>query len=170
MPLLGYNSWQNFEKAIDRAKISCEESGDEVSQCFIDAIKTLEMPKGGKKELKDYHLTRFACYLIAQNGDPRKSEIANAQAYFAVSTRAHEIEQLRLAQKQRLEKCLKVSESYKLLASVATNAGVENEHMGIFMDAGNLGLYEHTLEELKEKKGVSENEENPNRTCTKVIC
>jgi len=117
------------------------------------------MPHGGVREVKDFCLSRFACYLVAQNGDPRKPEIATAQAYFAISTRAYEMHQLREEQEKRIEARLKVSESYKALAEAAHNAGVQSESFGIFIDAGYVGLHRHTLEELKERKGIPENED-----------
>ena len=170
MPLLGYGKyWRNFEHAIDKAKIACEESGNAVGNHFDASVKMVKLGSGSERDTQDYNLTRLACYLVAMNGNPRKPEVSAAQQYFAVSTRAHELEQLRLAQEHRLEKRLKVSESYKSLASAATNAGVESGHMGVFMDAGNVGLYEHTLEELKEKKGIPENEEYLDRVGSREL-
>ena len=91
MPILQYSNWQNFEKIIDKAKISCENSGISVFEHFIDINKTIKMPKGAEKNILDYELTRYACYLIAQNGDSRKKVIALAQTYFAVQTRKQEL-------------------------------------------------------------------------------
>ena len=91
MPILQYSNWQNFEKIIGKAKISCENSDISVCDHFIDINKTIKMPKGAEKTIKDYKLTRYACYLIAQNGDSRKKVIALAQTYFAVQTRKQEI-------------------------------------------------------------------------------
>jgi DNA-damage-inducible protein D len=159
MPLLGYKKWQKFEDAIKRAMTACTQSGNIANQHFTDAGKTSPMPHGGVRAKADYNLSRFACYLIAQNGDPRKPEIAAAQAYFAASTRAHEIHQLREEQRARLEKRLEVSESFNALGRVAQNAGVQSKSFGIFIDAGYVGLYRHSLQELKELKGVPENEE-----------
>ena len=158
-PLLGYTKWERFEGVIKRAMIACEKTGNVVEQHFPTSGKTSPMPHGGVKEVKDYSLSRFACYLIAQNGDPRKVEIAAAQVYFAVSTRAHEIHQLREEQEKRLTMRLKVSETYKQLGKAAQHAGVQSESFGIFIDAGYLGLHRHTLQELKERKGVPENED-----------
>lgn len=158
-PLLGYNKWERFEVAIHRAMTACEQVGQLVQYHFPASSKMAKLGSGAQRELKDYSLSRFACYLVAQNGDPRKPEIAAAQAYFAVSTRAHEMHQLRMEQEQRLETRLKVSESFKLLAETAQGIGVLSEHFGIFMDAGYLGLHRHTRDELKVKKNIPENED-----------
>ena len=91
MPILQYSNWQNFEKIINKAIISCKNSDINVFEHFIDINKTIKMPKGAKKRILDYKLTRYACYLIAQNGDSRKKVIALAQTYFAVQTRKQEI-------------------------------------------------------------------------------
>lgn len=116
MPLLGYGKkWQNFVRVIEKAMIACEESGNRKEDHFTDASKVIPGGKGSVIERKDYTLSRFGCYLIAQNGDPRKTQIAAAQVYFAISTRSHEIHELRQQQEDRLEMRLKVSESYKLL-------------------------------------------------------
>src|SRR6266571_8444379 len=130
-PLLGYIQWRNFEQAIKKAMIACKESGNVAEHHFADASKPITGGKGAVQNVKDYYLSRLACYLIAQNGDPRKPEIAAAQVYFAVSTRAHEIHQLRKEQKARLEKRLEVSESFKALDRAAKNVGVESESLGI---------------------------------------
>ena len=158
-PLLGYEKWQRFQDALRRAQIACEQSGNTIQDHFTGAGKMVQVGSGAKRKVTDVLLSRFACYLIAQNGDPRKPEIAAAQAYFAVSTRAHEMHQLRKEQEERLEVRLKVSESYKKLAEAAHKAGVQSETFGIFVDAGYLGLHHHTLQELKDRKGVAKNED-----------
>src|SRR6266852_1822674 len=157
--LLGYSQWRRFEEAIQRAMVACEQSGNIVANHFASAGKMVRLGSGSEREVKDYNLSRFACYLVAQNGDPRKPEIAAAQVYFAVSTRAHEIHQLLKEQEERLETRFKVSESFKLLATSAQGAGVLSENFGIFVDAGYLGLHHHTVEELKELKGVPPRED-----------
>lgn len=91
MPLLGYERWENFDKTISRAMDSCETSGIEVSDHFREITKMVSLGSGASRSVKDYMLTRYACYLIAQNGDPKKEEIAFAQSYFAVQTRKQEL-------------------------------------------------------------------------------
>ena len=160
MPLLGYGKkWQNFETVIKKAMISCTETGNIIEHHFTDASKPITGGKGAVQHVKDYYLSRLACYLIAMNGDPRKPEIAHAQNYFAISTRAHEIHQLRMEQEQRLETRLKVSESFKSLAETASVAGVLSENFGLFVDAGYIGLHHAPVEELKARKGIPPKED-----------
>jgi DNA-damage-inducible protein D len=160
MPLLGYGrKWQNFEAAVKRAMSACEETGNRADDHFTDASKPIVGGKGAVQKVNDYHLSRLACYLIAMNGDPRKPEIAAAQVYFAVSTRANEMHRLREEQEKRLAMRMKVSESYKQLAEVAYQSGVNSQTFGIFVDAGYLGLPHHTVEELKQLKSIPEKED-----------
>jgi DNA-damage-inducible protein D len=160
MPLLGYGrKWQNFEEVIKKAMTACKESGNLVEHHFTDASKPITGGKGAVQHVKDYYLSRLACYLAAQNGDSRKPEVAAAQVYFAISTRANEIHQLRKEQEQRLAARLKVSESYNDLAEAASLSGVQSEFFGIFIDAGYLGLHRHTVEELKALKNIPDNED-----------
>ncbi|MCX5633926.1 MAG: DNA damage-inducible protein D, partial [Phycisphaerae bacterium] len=102
-PLLGYAKWQRFEDAVKRAITSCQQSGNKPDYHFAGAGKMIILGKGGEREVVDYHLSRFACYLIAQNGDPRKPQIANAQKYFAVQTRRQEVSDILAADVERLE-------------------------------------------------------------------
>jgi DNA-damage-inducible protein D len=159
MPLLGYDKWQRFEEAVRRAKMACEQTENNVDDHFTGSGKMIVVGKGGVRNVKDYHLSRFACYLVAQNGDPRKPEIAAAQVYFAVATRQNEMHQLRKEQEERLAIRLKVSESYKALGKIAMQSGVNSETFGVFIDAGYLGLHHHTVEELRSMKGVPEGED-----------
>src|SRR5450830_1286219 len=101
-PLLGYSQWRRFEQAIERAITSCNESGNNPNYHVAGAGKMIEVGKGGIREVPDYHLSRFACYLIAQNGDPRKPEIAQAQKYFAIQTRRQELSDQAAADVERL--------------------------------------------------------------------
>ncbi len=100
--LLGYSEWRNFLNAISKAKESCETTGEGVSNHFVDINKTIAMPKGATKDLADIMLTRYACYLIAQNGDPKKEQIAFAQSYFAIQTRKQELLEERIQLMERL--------------------------------------------------------------------
>ncbi len=159
-PLLGYMRWANFEVAIKRAKIACEQVGQIVADHFPDATKMIQIGKGAQREVIDYSLSRFACYLVAQNGDPRKPEIAAAQAYFAVATRQHEVHQLYEDQQKRLQLRERVSENNRKLAEAAQQAGVLSRNFGEFQNAGYRGLYGGLdVEGIKAQKGLGHNED-----------
>jgi len=138
---LGYAQWRRFEQAIDRAKLSCEQSGNESQHHFANAGKMIKVGKGGNREVDDVHLSRFACYLIAQNGDPRKIEIALAQKYFVVQTRRQELDDQLANDLERLELRKQAGEEFKMLSGAARQAGVQNRMFGVFHDAGYKGLY-----------------------------
>ena len=139
--MLGYNHWRSFEKAITKAINSCEQSGNDPDHHFARARKMIPLGKGGQREVPDFDLSRFACYLIAQNGDPRKPEIALAQKYFAIQTRRQELSDQQAADLERLELRKQASEEFKMLSGAARQAGVQSQHFGIFHDAGYKGLY-----------------------------
>ncbi|MFL5667000.1 MAG: DNA damage-inducible protein D [Ktedonobacteraceae bacterium] len=160
MLLLGYgNKWQNFEAVINKAMVSCGQIGNIVEDHFTDASKMVGIGSKAQRQVKDYYLSRLACYLIAMNGDPRKPEIATAQNYFAVSTRSHQIHQLRQEQEARLQIRLQVAEGNKQLSEAAAEAGVRSESFGVFHDSGYLGLYAMDSEDIRLYKSVPEGDE-----------
>jgi DNA-damage-inducible protein D len=154
-PLLGYSQWRRFEDSIQRAKISCRQSGNEPDYHFAGAGKMIELGKGGQRDVPDYHLSRFACYLIAQNGDPRKPEIAHAQKYFAIQTRRQELSEVLAADRDRLEIRKQAAEEFKALSGAARQAGVQDRMFGIFHDAGYKGMYGGLgRDAIKTRKGI----------------
>jgi len=165
--LLGYGQWRRFEDAIKRAAISCKQSGNEPNYHFAGAGKMIELGKGGMRDVPDYHLSRFACYLIAQNGDPRKPEIAHAQKYFAIQARRQEISDALAADVERLELRKQTSEEFKALSGAARQAGVQDKMFGIFHDAGYKGLYGGLgREAIKERKGIPKKDQLMDRMDT----
>ena len=157
MPILQYSNWQNFEKIIEKAKISCENSDISVFEHFTDVSKTIKMPKGAEKEVKDYKLTRYACYIIAQNGDSRKKVIALAQTYFAVQTRKQEITEKEYSmftedEKRFYQRNLTRKGNYSL-NQTANKAGVKNFDQ--FHNSGYKGLYNgETADDIAKRKGL----------------
>jgi len=139
--MLGYSQWRRFEDAIKRAMISSEASGNDPAYHFASAGKPILGGKGAVQVVDDYHLSRFACYLIAQNGDPRKPEIAHAQEYFAIQARKQELSDQAAADTERLELRKQTSEEFKALSGAAQDAGVQSKMFGVFHDAGYKGLY-----------------------------
>lgn len=139
--ILGYGQWRRFSDAIKRAITSCESSGNDPEYHFASAGKPIVGGKGAVQITADYHLSRFACYLIAQNGDPRKLEIAQAQKYFAIQARRQELSDQATADIERLELRKQTSEEFKALSGAAQDAGVKNRMFGVFHDAGYKGLY-----------------------------
>jgi DNA-damage-inducible protein D len=138
---LGYSKWQWFASAIKKAMESCKQSGNNPQNHFTGAGKMVSIGSQAERELEDYHLSRFACYLIAQNGDPRKPEIAQAQKYFAIQTRRQEISDQMAADLKRVETRHKASVEFKALSSAAQEAGVQDKMFGMFHNAGYKGLY-----------------------------
>lgn len=160
MPLLGYKEWRKFENAIIRAKEACKASDQEVDYHFVRAAKMIILARGTAREairkIDDYNLSRYACYLIAQNGDPRKQEIATAQTYFAIQARRQEIFENLSETDKRLFIRREVRNHNKKLFDTAKQAGVSN--FGKFNNFGYLGLYGLTAEEIKERKQIGKDE------------
>ena len=166
-PLLGYRQWRGFEKAIQKAVTSCEQSGNDPSCHFAPRGKMVGIGSEASRELDNFHLSRFACYLIAQNGDPRKPEIANAQKYFAVQTRRQELSDQAIADLERLDLRKQASEEFKALSGAAREAGVQHRMFGIFHDAGYKGLYGGlNAEAIKARKRIPEKDQLMDRMGT----
>ena len=154
-PCLGYSQWRRFENAIKKAMESCKQSGNDPQNHFAGAGKMVEIGSQAGRDLEDFHLSRFACYLIAQNGDPRKPEIAQAQKYFAIQTRRQEISDQIAADIERLEIREQARVEFKALSGAAREAGVQDKMFGVFHDAGYRGLYGGLgVDAIKARKGV----------------
>ena len=158
MQLLGYERWENFDKAIQRAMDSCTVSGIEVDNHFREVTKMVTLGSGAQRNVKDYMLTRYACYLIAQNGDPRKEEIAFAQGYFAVQTRKQELIEERIALIERTEARDRLRESEKRLSQNIYERGVDDAGFGRIRSKGDQALFGgYTTHQMKQRLGVKEN-------------
>ena len=147
--LLGYDEWRNFTAAIIKAQTACEVSGHSVRDHFVDVNKTIQMPKSAEKEIPDLMLTRYACYLIAQNGDPRKQEIAFAQTYFAVQTRRAELIEQRLLEAERVSARKKLSTTEKELSEVIFEQTGGNENFAIIRSKGDQALFGKSTQAMK---------------------
>jgi len=152
--LLGYSKWENFEKVIQKGKDACTNAGEEVSNHFPDVRKTIPMPKGAQKEIDDILLTRYACYLIAQNGDSRKDEISFAQNYFAIQTRRSELIEQRLLENERVKAREKLSQTEKQLSGILYERGVDGKGFAIIRSKGDQALFRLNTQTLKRKMGV----------------
>lgn len=156
--ILGYAQWKNFEKVIDKAKLACKNAGVETENHFSDIGKMVEIGSGVSREIQDVALTRYACYLIAQNGDTAKNEIAFAQTYFAVQTRKQEIIEQRLLDVARVSAREKLSKSEKKLSGILYERGVDDKGFAIIRSKGDQILFGgHTTQMMKAKLGIPEN-------------
>ena len=155
---LGYKRWENFIETIKKAMQSCENAGIEVDNHFREVTKMVQIGSGAERKLQDYMLTRYACYLIAQNGDPKKAEIAFAQTYFAVQTRKQEIIEDRIKLMNRLEAREKLKESEKQLSKNIYERGVDDLGFARIRSKGDSALFGglNTIQ-MKAKYGVKEN-------------
>ncbi len=139
--LLGYKKWENFSKVIEKAIIACENSGQAKEDHFLGVSKMVEMPKGGTKPIDEIMLSRYACYLIAQNGDPRKEQVAFAQSYFALQTRKQELLEKRINEIERVRARKKLSQTEKELSGILYERGVDNKGFARIRSKGDQALF-----------------------------
>ena len=155
--LLEYNEWRNFSNVIEKAKIACQKSGRNVCDHFVDVNKMVLVGSESAREVPDIILSRYACYLIAQNGDPRKESIAFAQTYFAMQTRRSELLEIRMEMLKRLEVRKKLTQTERELSATLYEHGVDDSGFGRIRSRGDQALFggRSTLE-MKRKLGVPE--------------
>lgn len=152
--LLGYTQWRNFEAALDKAKLACANAGEKIPYHFADVSKMIGLAKGAERDIGDVMLSRYACYLVAQNGDSRKPEIAFAQSYFAVQTRRAELVERRLLDGERVKARAKLAETEKQLSGILYERGVDNKGFALIRSKGDHALFHLDTNLLKRKLGA----------------
>ena len=155
--LLGYTQWRNFETVLDKARTACANARQAVDDHFADVSKMIDLGKGAQREVVDVELTRYACYLIAQNGDPKKDAIAFAMTYFAVQTRKQEIIEARIAEWERLQAREKLTLSQKELSGVLYERGIDSQGFGRILSKGDAALFGGlSTQNMKDRLAVPE--------------
>ena len=152
--LLDYTKWDNFQNVVFKAKTACEVSDELIEDHFADVGKTIQMPKGAEKEILDIMLTRYACYLIAQNGNPRKEKIAFAQRYFAIQTRKAELIAEKMLAFERVQARQKLKSTEKELSKVIFEQTGGNQNFALIRSKGDAALFNNTTQQMKNKWGI----------------
>jgi DNA-damage-inducible protein D len=153
--LLGYSKWDNFLNVIEKAKTACRNSGIKIDDHFADTVRVTKMPNGGDKEVGDIFLTRYACYLIAQNGDSSKEQIAFAMSYFAIQTRKQELLEKRIIEIERLQIREKLSYSEKMLSGMIFEKGADSQGFAMIKSKGDQALFGgYNTSEMKKRLGI----------------
>ncbi|RLD59804.1 MAG: DNA damage-inducible protein D [Bacteroidetes bacterium] len=155
--LLGYGKWDNFKNVISKAKTACELSKEEIADHFADVGKMVDIGSGATKEIDDIMLTRYACYLIAQNGDPRKQEIAFAQTYFAVQTRKAELIEQKILEYERVQARGKLAQTEKELSKIIFEQTGGNKNFAIIRSKGDQALFNRTTAQMKSQWDIKQN-------------
>jgi DNA-damage-inducible protein D len=155
--LLGYSKWENFLNVVSRAKTACEVSGHLISDHFVEVAKMVDLGSGSQREIDDQMLTRYACYLIAQNGDPKKQEIAFAQTYFAIQTRRAELIAQRLLEAERIQARKKLSATEKELSAVIYEQTGGNQDFATIRSKGDHALFGKSTQAMKAQWKVPDN-------------